>query len=137
MASDVDLINESADLYLANLESHRATATKHRKKERENNNLPPLRKGDNVEQSFWKPEEAIAVFRQEAHQALQEEAAAGRTHTFTSRHCALSVPVDYLAGVPGFEVLVQVAMSMMMMMMRMMMLGGILTWLMQNKQTLT
>ena len=37
---------------------------------------PPARKGSNDQQSFWKPEEVVALFRQEALAALQEDAAA-------------------------------------------------------------
>ena len=118
MASDAELINDAAIQYLAELqrrrEDHkvlcrcqaccssdvpvwertnfvaRGTAARHCKEERRNNNLPPLRLGSNADQSFWKPEDVVTVFTQEAHQALREEAAAGQTHTFTRRHTALS-----------------------------------------------
>ena len=122
-ASDVDLVNDLAIEFLDKVERqrqaskvlcrcqacsvpgvplwervnfiHRSKAAKHCREEREKNNLPPLQRGPNAGQSFWKPEDVVTVFKHEALQALQEEAAAGHsiTHTFTSRRCALGFSV--------------------------------------------
>ena len=56
----------------------RGTSSLHIKNQRIRNKQPPARKGSNDQQSFWKPEEVVALFRQEALAALQEDAAADR-----------------------------------------------------------
>lgn len=54
----------------------RGTSSLHSKNQRIRKKQPPARKGSNDQQSFWKPEEVVALFRQEALAALQEDAAA-------------------------------------------------------------
>ncbi|DBA77007.1 TPA: hypothetical protein ACH3X1_009597 [Trebouxia sp. C0004] len=52
----------------------RGTAALHLRKQRERKKQPAPAKGSNADQSFWKAEELVYLFRQEALQALREEA---------------------------------------------------------------
>ena len=61
----------------------RSTASRHLSAQRAAKKQPPARRGANLEQSFWKPVDVIALFKQEALRALQEEHAAGHTHILT------------------------------------------------------
>ena len=119
MASDVEVINSAAFIYLAELDRNRevdlvlckcencetpevplwerinfvsrSTASRHINAQRAAKKQPPARRGANSEQSFWKAMEVITLFKQEALQALQEEHAAGHTHTLTRMHRLLDL----------------------------------------------
>jgi len=102
MESDVDMLNRLASKLFADLDGQRqngyvlckcegceqsdvplwersnfcsrGTSSLHVKNQRLRKKQAPPRKGSNEQQSFWKPEEVVALFTQEALAALQEDA---------------------------------------------------------------
>ncbi len=118
MESDVDMLNRLASKLFADLDGQRqngyvlckcegceqsdvplwersnfcsrGTSSLHVKNQRLRKKQAPPRKGSNEQQSFWKPEEVVALFTQEALAALQEDADAQQPRPGTNQFCRLS-----------------------------------------------